>query len=77
MPESALAPAFLVAMDQLWDPTFRGSVVLMIHHDDQIIAIQHGCDRFAKVIGRFQVSQITAPLQFTRKIKAKDSDRAK
>lgn len=35
MPESDLAPAFLVAMDQLWDPNFRGSVVLMIHHDDQ------------------------------------------
>ena len=35
MPESDLAPAFLVAMDQLWDPNFRGSVVLMLHHDDQ------------------------------------------
>ncbi len=35
MPDSDLAPAFLVAMDQLWDPNFRGSVVLMLHHDDQ------------------------------------------
>jgi putative transcriptional regulator len=35
MPDSDLAPAFLVAMNQLWDPNFRGSVVLMIHHDDQ------------------------------------------
>jgi putative transcriptional regulator len=35
MPESDLAPAFLVAMDQLWDPNFRGSVVLMLHHDDE------------------------------------------
>jgi putative transcriptional regulator len=35
MAQSDLAPAFLVAMDQLWDPNFRGSVVLMIHHDEQ------------------------------------------
>ena len=35
MPESDLAPAFLVAMNQLWDPNFRGSVVLMLHHDDE------------------------------------------
>jgi putative transcriptional regulator len=35
MAESDLAPAFLVAMNQLWDPNFRGSVVLMLHHDEQ------------------------------------------
>jgi putative transcriptional regulator len=35
MSQSDLAPAFLVAMDQLWDPNFRGSVVLMLHHDDE------------------------------------------
>ncbi len=35
MPDSDLAPAFLVAMDKLWDPNFRGSVVLMLHHDDE------------------------------------------
>jgi putative transcriptional regulator len=35
MADSDLAPAFLVAMHQLWDPNFRGSVVLMLHHDDE------------------------------------------
>lgn len=35
MADSDLAPAFLVAMNSLWDPNFRGSVVLMLHHDDQ------------------------------------------
>lgn len=35
MANSDLAPAFLVAMHQLWDPNFRGSVVLMLHHDDE------------------------------------------
>lgn len=35
MADSDLAPAFLVAMNQLWDPNFRGSVVLMLHHDEQ------------------------------------------
>ena len=35
MADSDLAPAFLVAMNQHWDPNFRGSVVLMLHHDEQ------------------------------------------